>query len=288
MKNVFWKILKTIGNVAAAILILILAQLVSGIIGGMLPDPCIGDIISAVLYIAAALGLGILYAKYVLHLTPAQLGVKRKAPELKWVLTGILLPVLVSVFYLVFMDGELIKNDRLTRVYPTVIFAVFTTGRGGGIVEELVFRGLIMRTMEKYWGKTIAILVPSFLFGAVHLANMSSWHLLDAVLLLLAGTMVGVMFSLIAYQSGTVWSSAVVHGIWNVVIIGGILEIGAANYDMRIDSIWQYKLASSNFLITGGAFGIEAALPALIGYALVSIVAIGGERCSTDQLARTE
>lgn len=272
------KILKTIGNMAAAIMILVVAQIISGIIGGMAPISWIGDVIGAVLYIAAALGFGILYGKYVLHFTPSQLGVKRKAPERKWIVIGILLPVLVSAFYLIFMDGELIRNEKAAQVYPTVIYAVFTTGLGGGIVEELVFRGVIMRTMEKYWGKAAAILVPSFLFGAVHLTNMDSWDFLDALLLLIAGTMVGVMFSLIAYQSGTIWSSAAVHGIWNTVIIGGILEIGSVNYGMSTDSIWQYKIAGSNLLLTGGAFGIEAALPAVVGYAAVSAAAIMFEK----------
>ena len=32
--------------------------------------------------------------------------------------------------------------------------------------------------------------------------------------------MVGVMFSMIAIESGSVWNSGIVHAIWNVVIIG--------------------------------------------------------------------
>ena len=48
----------------------------------------------------------------------------------------------------------------------------------------------------------------------------------SCLLVILAGTMVGVMFSLIAIESGSVWNSGVVHAAWNIVIIGGGLAIG--------------------------------------------------------------
>ncbi len=42
-----------------------------------------------------------------------------------------------------------------------------------------------------------------------------------------------------------------------------------ADYGMDIGSIWQYRLSSHNLLLTGGQYGIEAALPAIIGYLVV-------------------
>ncbi|MDD3220489.1 MAG: type II CAAX endopeptidase family protein [Lachnospiraceae bacterium] len=273
MENII-KVLKTIGHIIAAMLILIAAQLISSVIGGFLPYPWIGEIISAVLYISIALTTGLIYVKYVLHISSKELGVKKSLPELKWILIGILLPVLVSVFYQVFTKGEIIRNARLTTVYPTVIYAIFTVGISGGIVEEFIFRGVIMKMMEKYWGRLAAVCIPSFLFGLSHLANLSDWHLLDAVLLIVAGTMVGIMFSLIALQSGTIWSSAVVHGLWNIIIIGGLLEIGTSDYGMSINSVWQYKITASSILLTGGQFGIETAAPAVIGYVIVSACAL--------------
>lgn len=36
----------------------------------------------------------------------------------------------------------------------------------------------------------------------------------------------GVLFSLVAYESGTVWCSAAMHAVWNMVMIGGVLHIG--------------------------------------------------------------
>lgn len=42
---------------------------------------------------------------------------------------------------------------------------------------------------------------------------------------IIAGTMVGIMFSMIAIESGSVWNSGIVHSLWNIIIIGGGLSI---------------------------------------------------------------
>ena len=69
--------------------------------------------------------------------------------------------------------------------------------------------------------------------------------LFDFLLLMVAGTSVGIMFSPIALQSGTV-----------------------TNY------LYKYELLSKNVWLTGGKFGVESALPAVVGYILVSLMAL--------------
>lgn len=44
---------------------------------------------------------------------------------------------------------------------------------------------------------------------------------LSGLLVALAGTLSGIMFSLIAVKSGSVWNSGIVHAIWNIIIVGG-------------------------------------------------------------------
>ena len=95
--------------------------------------------------------------------------------------------------------------------------------------------------------------------------------LVGCLLVVLAGTMVGIMFSLIATYSKSIWNSAVVHALWNLIIVGGILEVGNASSEYSINN---YVLSSKSFLITGGDFGIESSLIALIFYSLVSIIVV--------------
>lgn len=55
-------------------------------------------------------------------------------------------------------------------------------------------------------------------------------NIISILLLLVAGTSVGIMFSLIVYESGSIWCSALVHGTWNIIMIGGILTIIPRKY----------------------------------------------------------
>ena len=89
----------------------------------------------------------------------------------------------------------------------------------------MVFRGVILNVLKKKWNIKAAVIVPSILFGFVHILGMN-FSVGSCLLVILAGTMVGVMFSLIAIESGSVWNSGVVHAVWNIVIIGGGLAIG--------------------------------------------------------------
>ena len=82
--------------------------------------------------------------------------------------------------------------------------------------------------------------------------------------------MVGVMFSLIALQSGSVWNSGIVHAVWNIVIIGGGLSIGET---ADAHAVVSYVLESRSFAVTGGQFGIEASVISLAGYCIVAAIA---------------
>lgn len=127
--------------------------------------------------------------------------------------------------------------------------------------EELIFRGVIMSALEYRWGKGIAIIVPSVIFGALHILG-NELDILSTIQLLIAGSIVGILFSLVTYESGSIWCSALIHGAWNTIMIGGILHIG-----MAVDetSVFNYVLDSKSFFITGGDFGVEASIVSLLG-----------------------
>jgi membrane protease YdiL (CAAX protease family) len=188
-----------------------------------------------------------------------------------WALCALVLPVVVSAFFILFIQGTFtVSNFDTTKNIRILLRAIFSSCLAAGITEELVFRGLIMRLLENRWNKVIAAIVPSFCFGLLHILNMESPNISDIIILIVAGTAVGIMFSLIAMESGSIWASALVHGLWNFVIIGGILEISAE----PLSSIFTYTLTSHFTSVTGGAFGIESSLPSIVGYCVVICVAL--------------
>lgn len=272
-------------HISISILIMFIAMVNAQFISNLLSEKLslnviVDDLIYAAIYIFSALVMGLVYAKYILRLSAEEIRVKSNFPKMRWITVGIILPVMVLAFYMIFTEGRVIKNSiySFEGEIAAIASVVLVTGISAGIVEEFIFRGLIMHISENAWNKKAAIIVPSLLFGAAHLNTISEWQITDAILLLVAGAMVGVMFSLITYYSGSVWASAIVHALWNIVICGGILQITSADTGLNISSIYYYKLDGSNILISGGTYGIEAAIPAIIGYLLVSVVVFYKEK----------
>ena len=190
--------------------------------------------------------------------------------QAKWAVTAVLLPVLVSVVYL-FLPGSYEVNalDTGTKL-AFVTRGIFLAGVGAGVVEEMLFRGLLMNVVIKKCGRVVGIFAPSVLFASLHIIGMN-FSLLSCVQVMVAGTLVGVMFSLIALEGQSIWNSAIVHAVWNMIIIGGGLVIGT---ELDEYSICSYVLETRSFLLTGGEFGIESSVVSIIGYLVVSLVAL--------------
>ena len=188
----------------------------------------------------------------------------------KWAVTAVLLPVLVSVVYLL-LPGSIVVNalDTGTKL-AFVTRGIFLAGLGAGVVEEMLFRGLLMNVVIKKCGRAVGIFAPSVLFASLHIIGMN-FSLLSCVQVMVAGTMVGIMFSLIALEGQSIWNSAIVHAVWNMIIIGGGLVIGT---ELDEYSICSYVLETRSFLLTGGEFGIESSVVSIIGYLVVSMMAL--------------
>ncbi|MDR2615420.1 MAG: CPBP family intramembrane metalloprotease [Oscillospiraceae bacterium] len=238
------------------------------------------------LVISAMLLLVSLYIRKVLKRPLRDFRIRRPNHIVLWSACAFILPLAVSAFYIFLTPGNFFATDYTASERGLIILrAVFRSGLSAGIIEELLFRGLIMRVLEIRWGKSVAVVVPSVLFALSHIGNMDSPRMGDILLLVVAGTAVGSMFSLVAMQSGSIWASAVVHGIWNLIIGGKILDISPAPSS---SAIFTYRLMSGSKLLTGGMFGIDAALPAIAGYCCVILLALCLSRRNGDDTGSSE
>ena len=185
--------------------------------------------------------------------------------DLKWILVAFLLPISITIVYLL-LPGEFVPtNTPSSTLFATLSAGIFHSGIAAGIVEELVFRGIILNLLKERWNKTVAILIPSLIFGLVHIIGMK-FTLLSCFLVIASGTLVGIMFSLISLTKESIWNSAIVHVLWNIIIIGGFLTISESSSS---NSLFHYVIDSKNFALTGGEFGIESSVIAVIGYCIV-------------------
>ena len=133
-----------------------------------------------------------------------------------------------------------------------------------GVLEELVLRLVILRLLWRAFGIWPAIVIAALIFGLLHLANPdSSWF---AALCLIAGEGIGIAFYLI---TGRIWASIGMHAAWNFTqgwifgaVVSGTVDIAGGPLALR-------PAAQVPDMLSGGGFGPEASLAAL----LVSVVA---------------
>ncbi len=139
---------------------------------------------------------------------------------------------------------------------PAVLVHVLALAIGSGFTEELIARGLIFRLVEQWLGSWVALAVSAGLFGAAHLANPHASLLAATCIAIEAGVMLGAMYML----TRRLWAAIGLHAAWNFAQ-GGIYGIPVSG--LATAGLLQEQ-PSGSALLTGGAFGAEASLPALV------------------------
>lgn len=94
-----------------------------------------------------------------------------------------------------------------------VVLLVLVVAIGAPVVEELFFRGLLLRGAERRWGTGWAVAVSSLIFGAVHLQPLQFPALV----------VVGVVFALLAVRTGRLGPAIWAHVGFNAVAVGSLL-----------------------------------------------------------------
>ena len=265
------KILKNIGVILLSICVFLAGELVQELLQMLFSDDYLKYIIPCIVRIIVTVVLAVLISSKVLKIAPEELGIKFKKIDIRLIILSIVLPLAVLAFYIFILPGKsyVAKEGKLI---PSIVSGFFGVGISAGITEELVFRGMIFRYMKKTLGVKPAIIVPAVLFASVHITNMQTFDLTDLILLLLAGSSVAIMFTSMALKSGSIYPGALAHTLWNTLIIGGVFGIGEIVNGVENDSYTIIPVESGSKLLTGGNFGVEAALPGIIGYIIVSII----------------
>lgn len=258
---------KTIFQIVVGLLLLIVSQITASVIVDLfyIFTKIEGGIYYVISRCILEIGLFYLiirfYINKALKLNLSYFRITKPKFSLVWVLIAFLLPLAVFLYYFVFTKGSISYGNSHSTL-SNIVYAL-RTGLSPGITEEFLFRGFIMKLVENRWNKKVAIFVPSVLFASLHLINgMGS---ADIALLLIAGTTVGIMFSLVTYNSENIYNSILIHTIWNALIID-IFNISSQGSSK---ALVNYLMDSDNILLTGGRFGVEAALPSIVGYILV-------------------
>lgn len=134
--------------------------------------------------------------------------------------------------------------------------ALITSALFPAISEEIVFRGVLFRWLEEFAGSWAALVLTAALFGAGHLMNPNASTVAAVGIAFEAGVMLGAAYML----TRSLWLPIGLHAAWNFTQ-GEVYDIPVSG--MPVDGMVEARLDGPP-LLTGGGFGLEASLIAMV------------------------
>lgn len=155
-------------------------------------------------------------------------------------------------------------GPRVSSPWSMISLGVFS-----GMMEELILRAIVLRLLMRAFGAWPALGLSAALFGAMHLGNPNATPTAAIAIAVEAGLMLASFYLL----TGRIWMSVGVHAAWNFAqgwIWGARVSGNAVKESFYLTS----PKAGAPVWLSGGDFGPEASVPAMIVGTAVAIVVL--------------
>jgi membrane protease YdiL (CAAX protease family) len=144
--------------------------------------------------------------------------------------------------------------------------AILGTMTASATVEELLFRGIVFRVLERFLGTWGALALSGAVFGCLHLVNPGATVWGAFAIAIEAGVMLGAAYA----ATRTLWLAIGVHLGWNFAEAGIFgTTVSGAEHGPRglLDATLHGPVA-----LTGGTFGPEAGVVAILVCAVPTVL----------------
>ena len=154
------------------------------------------------------------------------------------------------------------------------------------MLEEVVYRGIVFRTLENAWGTTIALWLQALLFGLGHIENIdvgaSAAELITTVI---SVTLLGAFWTLVFVNSRNLWVVGANHAAWNFsIILTGVPLSGLGDWVSLAPIASRYQGPD---WLTGGEFGPEASWITMV-LVCAGVVALWARARSRNRLVKAQ
>ncbi|ONF95804.1 CAAX amino terminal protease self- immunity [Sphingomonas jeddahensis] len=134
------------------------------------------------------------------------------------------------------------------------------------LIEETLVRAILFRLLWRAFGPVLAFSGSAAVFGVSHIFNPGATIVSVLCIALEAGIMLGALYAL----TGRLWVSIGVHAAWNFTQ-GYVFGAAVSGRDAGPALAHSIARPDASVLLTGGSFGPEASLPALLVCASIGI-----------------
>ena len=132
------------------------------------------------------------------------------------------------------------------------------------VSEEIFFRGILFRMINRRWNIWAALVISALIFGGLHIFNDNATLWSSIAIAIEAGSLLGAAYA----YSKNIWLPIGIHWIWNYTQ-GNILGFPVSGED-NVTSIITPEISGPQWL-TGGSFGAEASVIAAVIGLLISL-----------------
>ena len=209
------------------------------------------------------------YVERIMKLRLFSLRVKIKKPDIFWIFASLLVRSLVVLFYFVSDKAIIVQNNfDLHHTIHFLIRIVFISGLCAGIVEEILFRGILLGYLEKKYGLVSALIISSLLFGVPHLLNIDVFSISLIIQVTVFITLYGIIMSMIVYYTDNIWNSISIHIFWNVITSLII------NQGEEIESNFVLQMKEKSLFWNGSDYGLEVSIVGLMGFSIFGFLVL--------------
>lgn len=215
---------------------------------------------------AAILGLYALFVRLMEKHWPTDLSLRHLVPHT-------LLGLLVGFIFMVLVVCTIVASgcadvDWNAFVSSQKQFSVFMMFLAVAVGEEMICRGVIFRWIDERWNTWVALLISAIIFGWGHISNDNATWWSSLAISIEAGLLLGAAYK----WSGSLWLPIGIHWAWNYTqgnIFGFAVSGTNAGPTLLVPTTYGPDI------ITGGAFGPEASIVAVLLGTLITIVFMG-------------
>ena len=186
-------------------------------------------------------------------------------------LPGLAVGAALGLAMMAVLMGALVATGAydITVVGATPAWTGLGLALQAAVTEELWMRALLLRLLWRAFGPVPAFIVAALVFGALHLANPGATPLAGATVV-----MAGLMFCALYALTGRLWVPIGVHLAWNLAQ-GYLFGATVSGNNLGGSILLSTARPEAPPWLTGGTFGPEASVLALILVSTVTVGALG-------------
>jgi len=237
---------------AAAMIVAFLVAMRTGIQRLGLSLQSVAGFEMALLIAVGALGVYIGYVRLIERRATVELGRVGAISEFAsgWIVGTVLFSLTILVLWLIGAWTVVGVNAWSALAYP------FAGALMAACTEEVLVRGILFRIIEESLGSWIGLMLSAVIFGFLHAFNPGATLVSSIAIALEAGVMLAAAFM----YTRRLWMPIGLHAAWNFTQ-GGVFGASVSGTEAHGLLEGQFH---GNTLITGGAFGPEASIVAVV------------------------